>query len=321
MGDFFYTNMKQTLKLLLLFFTTIAFSQTDNFSKEEITVSPLIKGDLYTPKNGKSQKKLIILLAGSGPTNRNGNQIGMQNNSLKYLAEDLANGGYSVFTFDKRIIAQIIAGNVKESESRFDDLIADATSVANHFRKTNKYDKFVFAGHSEGSLVGMIAAHQIKSDAYISLSGAGRCIDEVLVEQLDKQLPSKKEKIAANFNLLKKGETFKNDVPALESIFRASVQPYLISWLKYSPQEEIKKLQCPILIINGDKDLQVEPKDAILLNQANKKSELVLLKNMNHVFKTIEGDKTENMNSYSNPDLKNTPELSETILKFLNSKL
>lgn len=313
--------MKQTLKLLLLFFTTIAFSQTDNFSKEEITVSPLIKGDLYKPKNGKSQKKLIILLAGSGPTNRNGNQIGMQNNSLKYLAEDLANGGYSVFTFDKRIIAQIIAGNVNESESRFDDLIADATSVANHFKKTNKYDKFVFAGHSEGSLVGMIAAHQTKSDVYISLSGAGRRIDEVLVEQLDKQLPSQKEKIAAYFNLLKKGETFKNEIPVLESIFRASVQPYLISWLRYSPQEEIKKLQCPILIINGDKDLQVKPKDAVLLNQANKKSELVLLKNMNHVFKTIEGDETENMNSYSNPDLKNAPELSETILKFLNSKL
>lgn len=313
--------MKTIITFFLLCFSSFTYSQNETFGKEEIIVSSLLKGDLYTPKTGKVKKTLVILLAGSGPTNRNGNQIRMQNNSLKYLAEDLAKGGYSVFTFDKRIIAQIIAGNVKESESRFDDLIADATSVANHFRKTNKYDKFVFAGHSEGSLVGMIVAHQTKSDAYISLSGAGRGIDEVLVEQLDKQLPSQKEKIAAYFNLLKKGETFKNEVPVLESIFRASVQPYLISWLKYSPQEEIKKLQCPILIINGDKDLQVEPKDAVLLNQANKKSELVLLKNMNHVFKTIEGDKTENMNSYSNPDLKNTPELSETILKFLNSKL
>ena len=313
--------MKTIITFFLLCFSSFTYSQNETFGKEEIIINSLLKGDLYTPEKGKTKKTLVILLAGSGPTNRNGNQIGMQNNSLKYLAEDLANGGYSVFTFDKRIIAQIIAGNINESESRFEDLISDAKSIAEHFKQTNNYKKIVFAGHSEGSLVGMIAAREINANAYISISGAGRYIDEVLIEQLDKQLPSQKEKIAANFNLLKKGETFKNEVPVLESIFRASVQPYLISWIKYNPQEEIQKLNCPILIINGDNDLQVEPKDALLLNQANKKSELVILKNMNHVFKTIKGDKTENMNSYSNPDLKNAPELSETILKFLNNRL
>ncbi len=313
--------MKTTITLLLFSFASLIYSQNKTFVKEEITVNALLKGDLYSPETGKTKKTLVILLAGSGPTNRNGNQIGMQNNSLKYLAEDLANGGYSVFTFDKRIIAQIIAGNINESESRFEDLISDAKSIAEHFKKTNNYKKIVFAGHSEGSLVGMIAAREINANAYISISGAGRSSDEVLIEQLDKQLPSQKEKITASFNLLKKGETFKNEVPVLESVFRASVQPYLISWIKYNPQEEIQKLNCPILIINGDNDLQVEPKDALLLNQANTKSELVILKNMNHVFKTIKGDKTENMNSYSNPDLKNAPELSETILKFLNNRL
>ncbi|ESU20756.1 hypothetical protein FCR2A7T_10660 [Flavobacterium cauense R2A-7] len=313
--------MKTIITFFLLCFSSFTYSQNETFGKEEIIISSLLKGDLYTPEKGKTKKTLVILLAGSGPTNRNGNQIGMQNNSLKYLAEDLANGGYSVFTFDKRIIAQIIAGNINESESRFEDLISDAKSIAEHFKQTNNYKKIVFAGHSEGSLVGMIAAREINANAYISISGAGRSIDEVLIEQLDKQLPSQKEKITASFNLLKKGETFKNEVPVLESIFRASVQPYLISWIKYNPQEEIQKLNCPILIINGDNDLQVEPKDALLLNQVNKKSELVILKNMNHVFKTIKGDKTENMNSYSNPNLKNAPELSETILKFLNRKL
>lgn len=313
--------MKTTITLLLFSFASLIYSQNKTFVKEEITVNALLKGDLYSPETGKTKKTLVILLAGSGPTNRNGNQIGMQNNSLKYLAEDLANGGYSVFTFDKRIIAQIIAGNINESESRFEDLISDAKSIAEHFKKANNYKKIVFAGHSEGSLVGMIAAREINANAYISISGAGRSSDEVLIEQLDKQLPSQKEKITASFNLLKKGETFKNEVPVLESVFRASVQPYLISWIKYNPQEEIQKLNCPILIINGDNDLQVEPKDALLLNQANTKSELVILKNMNHVFKTIKGDKTENMNSYSNPDLKNAPELSETILKFLNNRL
>lgn len=321
MGDFFYTNMKQILTLLLLFSTTFMLSQTDKYSKEEITISPLLKGDLYTPKNGKQQNNLIILLAGSGPTNRNGNQIGRQNNSLKYLAEDLASGGYSVYTFDKRIIAQIIAGNINESEARFDDLITDATSVVDHFKKTNNYNKVIFAGHSEGSLVGMIASQKTKASAFISISGPGRRCDEVIVEQIEKQMPSQKEKTITYFNLLKKGETFKNETPVLQSLFRESVQPYMISWLKYNPKEEIKKLNCPILIINGDKDIQVSPKDAQLLNEVQQKSTLVIIKDMNHVFKTVTGDEKENLETYSKPEVKNNPELSETILKFLNNRL
>ena len=117
--------------------------------------------------------------------------------------------------------------------------------------------------------------------------------------------------------MLKKGETFEAKNPMLASLFRESVQPYMISWLQHNPQEEIKKLHIPILIINGTKDIQVPVHDAELLHQANPKSELVLIQNMNHIFKEIKGDEAENMKSYTNPDLPVMPELIEKITTFL----
>ena len=313
--------MRFFFRLVFSLLPLSTFSQNNVFFKEEVVVSSLIKGDWYQPKQQNNKKALILLLAGSGPTNRNGNQLGMQNNSLKYLAEDLSGNGYSVFTYDKRVIAQIISGNINEAEARFEDLITDASSVIDYFRKNHPYKKYIIAGHSEGSLVGMITAYQKKADAYISLAGPGRPIDEVITEQLEKQTPSLKNKAAEYFQTLKEGKTFKVENPVLQNLFRESVQPYLISWIKYNPQEEIKKLKCPVLIINGDKDLQVTPKDAELLKAARKESELAILHNMNHIFKTITGDDKENKESYSNPNIRNNPELLTTILKFLNTKL
>ena len=69
-------------------------------------------------------------------------------------------------------------------------------------------------------------------------------------------------------------------------LFRKSVQPYMISWLKYDPQTEIGKLHIPILIIQGTNDVQVDTSDAMLLSAANPKATLVLIKNMNHVFES-----------------------------------
>ena len=103
----------------------------------------------------------------------------------------------------------------------------------------------------------------------------------------------------------------------INSLFNKNVQPFLISWLKYNPQAEIKKLMIPTLIINGSKNLQVNNLDAKLLNKANLNSELEIIQNMNHILKEIKGDMTENMNSYANPELPIMPELVEIISAFI----
>lgn len=305
--------MKKIICLLL--FPLVVFAQ--KIKTEDIEVNSLIKGTLFSLENTSSKPNLVLIIAGSGPTNRNGNQLGMLNNSLKYLAEAIAKDGNVAFSFDKRIVTQMKEGNLDEKSLRFDDFITDVKDIITYFKNQKKYNKIIIAGHSEGSLIGMIAAKD-NADAYISLAGAGRTIDLIITEQIEKQAPFLKAKTEENFKILKEGKTFELDNQMLASIFRESVQSYMISWMKYNPQEEIKKLNIPILIINGTKDIQVAESEAKLLHEANPKSELKIIDKMNHIFKEINED-AENMQSYSNPDLPIMNELSETINSFIKS--
>ena len=105
----------------------------------------------------------------------------------------------------------------------------------------------------------------------------------------------------------------------LNSLFRPSVQPYLISWFKYNPAKEIKKLNIPVLIIQGTTDLQVKVKDAEALKKADKKAELVIIDGMNHILKEAGTEKEKNIETYDNPDLPLHPDYSKAIISFINS--
>jgi pimeloyl-ACP methyl ester carboxylesterase len=210
------------------------------------------------------------------------------------------------------------SGKLDEASLSFDNFIDDAKAVIQYFKNQKKYHNITVAGHSEGALIGMVAANG-NADAYISIAGAGRPIDEVLLEQIGKQAPFLKEEVQKNLETLKSGSTFELKNQMLASLFRASVQPYMISWIKYNPQTEIKKLQIPTLLINGDKDIQVSVQDAQLLQQAKPEAQLKIIPNMNHVFKEIKGDDAENKAAYTNPDLPISMELSSIITTFIAS--
>ncbi len=312
--------MRKTIfTLLCIALSTPCFSQvTAAFTKENIAVNALLNGTLYTPIKQSKKTNLVILIAGSGPTDRDGNQKMMPNNSLKLLAEAVANNGIAVYSYDKRIFAQMAAGQLDEASLSFDNFIDDAKAVLLYFRNQKKYHTITIAGHSEGALIGMVAANG-NADAYISIAGAGRPIDEVLVEQIGKQAPFLKEEVEKDLATLKSGTTFELKNQMLASLFRPSVQPYMISWIKYHPQTEIKKLHIPTLLINGDKDIQVSVNDAQLLQQAKSDAQLKIIFNMNHIFKEIKGDDTENKASYTNPDLPISKELPSVLTAFIQS--
>ena len=311
--------MKKLLFALLLVVPIATFSQnTPLFTTENIAINTLLKGALYTPIKQTNSTSLVILIAGSGPTNRDGNQFGMTNNSLKLLAESLVKNGIAVYSYDKRIFAQMASGKLDEASLSFDNFIDDAKAVVLYFKNQKKYHSITIAGHSEGALIGMVAANG-NADAYISIAGAGRPIDKVLLEQIGKQAPFLKEEVEKNLATLKSGNTFELKNQMLASLFRASVQPYMISWIKYHPQNEIKKLQIPSLLINGDKDIQVSVQDAQLLQQAKPDAQLQIIPKMNHIFKIIQGDDAENKASYTNPELPICTELTSIITTFIRS--
>ncbi|UJH92409.1 alpha/beta hydrolase [Antarcticibacterium sp. 1MA-6-2] len=172
--------------------------------------------------------------------------------------------------------------------------------------------------HSEGALIGTLAAGE-NVDALISLAGAGRSIDKIIVEQIAKQSQELSENARTAFDEIKENGQTTNYSQYLESIFRPSVQPYIASWMKYDPAEEIAKIEIPVLIINGTFDLQVDVTDAEILKEAKPEAELLILENMNHIFRNIEGENLENTKAYNEPQRPLHPELVPELVEFIRS--
>ncbi len=258
---------------------------------------------------------VALIIAGSGPTDRNGNNAQMKNNSLQMLAHELAAQGIASLRYDKRGIGKSASAMISEEQLRFENYVEDAKAWAAELKADWRFRKLIIIGHSEGSLIGMLASE--KADAFVSLAGAGRPIDVILKEQLAVQLKGKKKLLrAANEGLskLKEGKLVEDAPVELFGLFRPSVQPYMMSWMKYDPAVEISNLKIPIVIVQGTTDLQVQVKDAELLHAASGGSRYILIEGMNHIFKMAPSDREKNIETYSKPELPLAPELLRTLL-------
>jgi hypothetical protein len=307
--------MKYVFAFLLLLNFGINSAQENQAVGEEVSIPPLVEGELLVPKSTE-KVPLVILIGGSGPVDRNGNQMMAKNNSLKYLAVELFGKGIATFRYDKRLVKIMKMGAIDEKKIRFDHFVDDAIAIIEHFKDDTRFSKIVIAGHSQGSLVGMIAA-QDSVAGYISIAGAGQEIDDVIVDQLEKQAPGLKDNARQSFDDLRVNGTAQNYSQGLASIFRPAIQPFILNWMEYNPAIEIAKLEIPVLIINGDKDLQVDISEAKLLHQAKPDADLVIIENMNHIFKEITGDDLENQKSYNETNRPVIPELIDVISTFV----
>lgn len=306
------------MKFLVLFislcFSSTLIAQESNFTKQDISVNKHIDGTLLTPNNVK-KPNLAIIIAGSGPTDRDGNQNFLKNNSLKKLAVNLTNNNIATYRYDKRIVKQLKSNNL-DKNIIFDHFVTDAKSVIDYFKSTKNFNEIYVIGHSQGSLVGMLAAKD-RADGFISLAGAGQSIDQVIIEQVNKTAPNFTEDTKRIFKTLKEGKTTTDYPMALSSIFNIEIQKFMINWMKYNPTEVLSTLNIPILVINGTKDLQVSESEAKLLKEANKDATLKIIENMNHVLVTIEGDDLENSKSYAETQRPIAEGLIDTITNFI----
>jgi uncharacterized protein len=278
-----------------------------------------LTGDIFgtlTLPNQKGKMPVALIIAGSGPTDRNGNNPIMKNESLHKLALALADSGIASLRYDKRAIAESKAAAKSEADLRFDDYVNDARDWIGLLKKDGRFSQVIVIGHSEGSLIGMIAANK-NADGYISIAGAGRPADKILKEQLDKQPQAVKDLSFPIIDSLVAGKTVSTVNPMLFSLFRPSVQPYIISWFRYDPSIEIRKLSIPVMIIQGTNDIQVSMEDAHLLEKASSKGQLVEIKDMNHIFRIVDGDRNSNIASYNNASLPIAGELSRSIVIFI----
>jgi pimeloyl-ACP methyl ester carboxylesterase len=298
--------------------------QANAFVEEEVELENegcTLKGTLSTQDDPSKSTVLVVLIAGSGPTDRNGNNPAMSNNSLKMFSDMLVGNGYACLRYDKRAIGESTVENLTKETLDFDLSISDASEWANKYAADTRFHGIVLAGHSQGSLVALCAANKNENvTGVISLAGAGQPIHQVLKWQLAKSLSIEMQGLVnAKLDTLAMGDTLKETPEQFYGFMHPSVQPFLISWMKYDPGKEIANLKVPVLIVNGTTDLQVQVSEAKMLKEKQPNGELVIIKNMNHILKfTKEKEMMPQLEMYGDPDIPLHKKLEKPVVTFLS---
>lgn len=312
--------------IYLILFVPICSTANHRYRIEIDTITvilPTKTGDIFgtlsTPKKNK-KLPLVIFISGSGPTDRDGNTplIVGKNNCFLQLAEELNKNNIASLRFDKRGIGQSKKAGQVESNMRFDDFIGDVAGWIDLFSKDSRFSQVVVCGHSEGALIGTVAALG-KADKFISIAGPGFPIDQMLKKQLEKQLPdSMRKEVFMDIDSLKAGFMVKKFPLQLLSLLRPSVQPYMISWMEYDPAVELRKLNIPVLILQGDNDIQVSEADAARLHSFKPDAQLLIVKGMNHVMKEVPvTTQAQHMKTYGDATLKVSRKLVKKMIRFV----
>ncbi|MFT3931987.1 MAG: alpha/beta fold hydrolase [Chitinophagaceae bacterium] len=308
--------------MLAIIYLLSAYIATAQFAEELVAIktsSDSLRGVLLVPANTKTFS-LVIIVPGSGPTDRNGNNpLGVTANSYRMLATALANQQIACLLFDKRGIAASKTAMVAEDSLRFDTYVQDLQAWIAKLKTDKRVKKIIVAGHSEGSLVGMLAAQRSKTDGYISLEGPANSIDKIIMQQVAAQPEKIQTEIKSIFNNLRDGKKPDSVPPYLMSLFRPGIQAYMQSWMQYSPCNEIKKLSIPVLIVQGTTDIQVNEEEGKKLAACNPAAIFKLISGMNHVLKNSSIDRNENMASYRNTTLPVNEELITAITTFVKN--
>ncbi len=275
-----------------------------------------LKGTLTLPAS-KPTFPIAFLIAGSGPTDRNGNNPMMTNNSLKIVSDSLVRRGIATLRYDKRGVAASKSGQLKEEDMDFQGSVRDAEAWLQWIRKDSRFGKITIIGHSEGALVGLLACGY--ANQYVSLNGAGFPADQIILRQLSEQAPGLVEQAKPILDSLKRGYTVTQVPPLLQSLFRLSVQPYMMSWFKHDPALLLSQLIIPGLIVQGTNDIQVSMEDANRLVKYNPSLQKLVVEDMNHILKKAPKDRLSNIQTYSNPSLPVPTELIQPLAQFIKT--
>lgn len=281
------------------------------------TASGEIVGILREPHN--STQTVAIIISGAARTDRDGNQPQTKNNSLKMLAEDLVKKDIAVLNFDKRGVGLSQLAGSNEDKITLDTYVSDVKEWIKLLKKEKYFDNIVVIGHAEGALIGMLASIDNSNvSKFISIGGTSKKASDITREQFASMPANVKNIIYQNIDRLEKGERIERVPQEWNVLFRSGLQPYLISLYKHNPKEEISKVSIPVLIIQGDKDVQSSVEDADELAIANPKARKVIIENMNYVLKQCDQiGQEKQLNTYLKPNYPLNKDLIPTISAFI----
>lgn len=280
-------------------------------------------GTLTVPKVATGPVPVILIVAGSGPTDRNANSpAGIRSNTYAQLAWRLAEQGIASLRYDKRGIAASRGAmdSAIVARTTMQDYANDVRNLADSLHADHRFSKVILVGHSEGSALSIMAAHDGAPVAgVVSMAGMGRPFATVLREQLAQQLDSTTLKM---YDTSMTAYLAGRDPPVpsyLASLFVPALRNYLRSMMAFDAKE-VGRLHCPVLVLQGSYDLQVTMADAEALHAADPSSELVVLPGDTHMFKVAASkDRVAETPTYVDPTMPIDPKLVTTISEWIRS--
>ncbi len=311
---------------VLIFNVAICYSQdAREYPGEQVVVLETETGGIYgslVHPASDSCDTVVLIVADAGYTNRDGNHQMGRNNSLKFLAYTLAANNVASLRYDKRGVGASREAILLKSSDNLRQYVEDVTHWVNYLNKHQNYDNIVILGHGEGAHLSMLALNGgAKADMFISVSSSGRMAGQILKDMfVDKPLSVRM--IADEIiDSLEMGHQVKEVPFFLNSMFNPQMQPYIRSLMKFNPQKEIREIDIPILIVQGDADHLVKVEDARLLHAANPDSQLVIVPTMNHVMKRSRSkDVLEIQVSLNNPAIPLEPTFVNLLISFMREQ-
>lgn len=281
-----------------------------------------LRGTMLTGGKGAPQ---VLIVPGSGPTDRDGNSpLGIRAGSYRLLAEALAARGIGSVRIDKRGMFGSRAAVADGNAVTVADYASDVRAWIEAARAATGARCVWLLGHSEGGLVALAAAAEAPDGVcgLILVAAPGRKVGLVLREQLranPANAPLLDQALAA-IDRLEAGQRVDAAAlhPALMSLFAPPVQGFLISLLAQDPAALLARYRGPALVLHGRRDIQAAVADAERLAAARPGVNLVMLDDVNHVLKRVAtDDRAANAATYADPDLPLAHGVVEAIAGFV----
>ena len=297
----------------------IASSLTAAPSVEEVTFTGAtglkLSGELMLPE-GDGPFPCALLLPGSGPTDRDGNQPGFKTDLHKQIAEHLAGEGVATFRFDKRPVARYLKQwpSLTDAEAlseffSFENHVADVAAAYKAMTAHKSVDgtRCAIVGHSEGGLFASWEAHLLKPKTVVLIGTAGQTLEGVIRYQIGRNLsqpgvtPELRKQItdsneAAMKSLIANGTIPKDTHAGLVALYNPSALSLVRSYLTIDPVVSLAEYDGPVLVMNGEKDVQVRAKvDLPLLMSALERrkagvQEKFIVPGASHNLKAVESE-------------------------------
>lgn len=274
-----------------------------------------LAGVLWLPEKRAGKVPVVIVIAGSGPVDRDGNAGGMlRSDTYRMLAEALARRGVATIRYDKRGVGESTFGG-KLEELGFDDFVSDAAALVAMARVNDKLAGVYLFGHSEGALIALEVAATTKLDGIISAAGGGRPLGELMREQLARQLvPEDLKELDAVLAEIKAGKTPEPKAASLQRLFRPDLAKFMRGMLWTDPKPLAAAYKGKLTVIQGDNDVQVTvDKDAKALAAAHPGAKLVILKDAGHMLKH-DAHKGQDQPSYRDPSMPLDPAVADATI-------